>query len=65
MSSPTGDVSNGGGTNTDLPVYNKTYVLYGFNYSRGVNEDLHNRGHQLERQLDHIDAQYNTNMYYK
>ena len=65
MSSPTGDISNGGGSNTDLPVYNKTYVVYGFNYSRGVNEDLHNRGHQLERQLDYIDAQYNTNIYYK
>jgi len=64
MSSPTGDISNGGGSNVDLPVYNKTYVVYGFNYSRGVNEDLHNRGHQLERQLDHIDAQYNTNIYY-
>jgi hypothetical protein len=64
MSSPTGDISNGGGGNTDLPVYSKTYVLYGFNYSRGVNEDLHNRGHQLERQLDHIDAQYKTNIYY-
>jgi hypothetical protein len=65
MSSPTGDISNGGGGNTDLPVYSKTYVVYGFNYSRGVNEDLHNRGHQLERQLDHIDAQYKTNIYYK
>ena len=64
MSSPTGDISNGGGGNTDLPVYNKTYVVYGFNYTRGVSEDLHNRGHQLERQLDHIDAQYKTNIYY-
>jgi hypothetical protein len=64
MSSPTGDISNGGGGNTDLPVYSKTYVVYGFNYSRGVNEDLHNRGHQLERQLDHVDAQYKTNIYY-
>lgn len=64
MSSPTGDISNGGGGNMDLPVYNKTYVVYGFNYSRGVPEDLHNRGHQLERQLDHVDAQYKTNIYY-
>ena len=64
MSSPTGDISNGGGGTSDLPVYNKTYVVYGFNYSRGVSEDLHNRGHQLERQLDHVDAQYKTNIYY-
>jgi hypothetical protein len=64
MSSPTGDISNGGGGTSDLPVYNKTYVVYGFNYSRGVPEDLHNRGHQLERQLDHVDAQYKTNIYY-
>ena len=65
MSSPTGDISNSIPSNTDLPIYDKTYVWYGFNYSRGVNEDLHNRGHQLERQLDYIDSQYNTNIYYK
>jgi hypothetical protein len=64
MSSPTGDISNGGGGSSDLPVYNKTYIVYGFNYSRGVPEDLHNRGHQIERQLDHIDQQFTRNIYY-
>jgi hypothetical protein len=49
------DVSNGGGDMTDLPRYNKTYVVYGDNGWRGVDTDLHNRGHQLERQMMFID----------
>ncbi len=55
------NISNGGINNTDLPRYDKTYVVYGFNGWRGVDTDLHNRGHQLERQLDYID---NTRFYY-
>jgi hypothetical protein len=49
------DVSNGGGDMTDLPRYNNTYVVYGDNGWRGVDTDLHNRGHQLERQMMFID----------
>ncbi len=49
------DVSNGGGGLTDLPRYNNTYVVYGDNGFRGVDTDLHNRGHQLEAQLTYID----------
>jgi hypothetical protein len=56
MSSPsTGDVSNSDRNNKDLPVYAKTYVVYGFNAHRGADTDLHNRGHQIEAQLSHID----------
>ena len=55
------NISNGGMNNTDLPRLDKTYVVYGFNGWRGVDTDLHNRGHQLERQLDYID---NTRFYY-
>ena len=53
MAGPYGNISNGGLPN--IPVYNKTYVMYGFNGWRGVDTDLHNRGHQIERQMKQID----------
>ena len=56
MSSPlTGDISNSDRNPNDLPVYTKTYVVYGDNGWRGVDTDLHNRGHQLESQLSYVD----------
>ncbi len=55
MSSPTGDVSNSYRNNKDLPIYSKTYVVYGFNAHRGADTDLHNRGHQIEAQLSYFD----------
>jgi hypothetical protein len=58
------NISNGGLNNTDLPRYNNTYVVYGFNGWRGVDTDLHNRGHQLERQLDYLSSLDRSNMYY-
>ncbi|MFM6995112.1 MAG: InlB B-repeat-containing protein [Sediminibacterium sp.] len=58
MSSPiTGDVSNSSRYNKDLPIYSKTYVVYGFNAHRGADTDLHNRGHQIEAQLSYIDRE--------
>lgn len=57
MSSPyTGDVSNSSRTNKDLPIYSKTYVVYGDNAHRGADTDLHNRGHQIEAQLSYFDS---------
>lgn len=56
MAGPYGNISNGGLPN--IPTYNKTYVMYGFNGWRGVDTDLHNRGHQIERQMKELD--YNT-----
>jgi hypothetical protein len=56
MSSPTGDVSNSYRNNKDLPIYSKTYVVYGFNAHRGADTDLHNRGHQIEAQLSYFDS---------
>ena len=55
MSSKYGDVSNSNRNVTDLPIYNNTYVVYGFEGTRGVETDLHNRGHQLEIQLTNVD----------
>lgn len=55
MSSPTtGDVSNSFRINDDLPVYDKTFILYGYNYSRSGNEAVHNHGHQIEAMMDHV-----------
>lgn len=56
MSSPlTGDISNSYRHPNDLPIYSKTYVVYGDAGHRGADTDLHNRGHQIEAQLSYID----------
>lgn len=52
MSSPiTGDISNSS-REEDLPVYEKSYTVYNFNFDRGPS--LHNQGHQYESQLSYI-----------
>jgi hypothetical protein len=57
MSSPTtGDVSNSWRIANDLPIYNSTYVVYTYNLHRSHAENIHNHGHQIEAQLDHLDA---------
>ena len=56
MSSPTtGDISNSDQFTGDLPIYNRTYVVYGTNYHRTQAEAIHNHGHQIERMLDYVD----------
>lgn len=56
MSSPTsGDISNSARVQNDLPIYNKTYVVYTYNLHRQHSENIHNRGHQIEAQLDYLD----------
>ena len=55
MSSKYGDVSNSSKITTDLPIYNNTYVVYGFEGTRGSDTDLHNRGHQIEIQMTYVD----------
>lgn len=66
MSSPTtGDVSNAyygseqyGLVNAiqpnDLPIYNKTYVVYSHFVHFGYTNNIHVRGHQIERQMSHV-----------
>ena len=55
MSSPTtGDVSNSNRFADDLPIYDRTYVLYNYNYGRSQNEAVHNHGHQLESIFSYI-----------
>ena len=55
----TGDISNSDRRNTDLPVYEKTYVVYGMNYHRTQAEAVHNHGHQIEAMLDYLDLRDN------
>lgn len=68
MSSPTsGDISNAyygseayGLINAiqpnDLPIYDKTYVVYSHWMHNGYEKILHVRGHQYERQLDVLEG---------
>ncbi|MBK8700652.1 MAG: hypothetical protein IPN29_14415 [Saprospiraceae bacterium] len=52
MSSPTtGDISNSYRYNDDLPVYDETFIVYGYNYSRSGNQAIHNHGHQIEAMM--------------
>lgn len=49
-----GDVSNSEQID-DLPVCNKTYVLYNYNFTRGLGEMLEDHGHHLESVMAFID----------
>lgn len=57
MSTPTssGDISNSIKIPNDLPIYSKTYVVYGNSVFRGAETNIHNRGHQIECQLNYIE----------
>jgi len=62
MSSPlTGDISNSARYNDDLPVYDRTYVLYNYNSTRSQNEAVHNHGHQLEAILSYVNKRQDGN----
>ena len=66
MSSPTtGDISNAyygseqyglinATQQNDLPVYKKTYVIYSHFIHFGYDNNLHIRGHQIERQMSYV-----------
>ena len=60
MSSPTGDVSNSDRDESDLPVFNRTYTFFHYNYGRGVGEMLENHMHQLEHLLNFADGRDTT-----
>lgn len=55
MASPTtGDISNSWRFADDLPIYDHTYVLYNYNFTRSQAEAVHNHGHQLEAILSYV-----------
>jgi hypothetical protein len=60
MSSRTGDVSNSDRDEKDLPVFNRTYTVYHYNYGRGLGEMLENHMHQFEHLLNHVDGRDTT-----
>ncbi len=55
MAGPYGDISNSDRDPTDLPIFNKTYTCYHYNYGRGPSEFVENHMHQIEAVLRHID----------
>jgi hypothetical protein len=68
MSSPTtGDISNSHRFADDLPIFDHTYVLYNYNFTRGPNENVHNHGHQLEAILSYVNQRQdgNTDLFWK
>lgn len=59
MASPTtGDISNSYKRPTDLPIYNKTYVVYGASFDRWFAEMVHCRGHQIEAQMSYLNNNF-------
>lgn len=63
----TGDISNSERRNDDLPIYNKSYVVYNYNYGRTQAEAVHNHGHQLEAILSYINERQtgNTSLFWE
>lgn len=56
MSSPTtGDISNSGRLNDDLPILNHTYTVYDYNIRRSHAENVENHMHQLESLYVYVD----------
>jgi hypothetical protein len=59
MASPTtGDISNSYKRPKDLPIYDKTYVVYGAAFDRWFAEMVHCRGHQIEAQMAHLNKNF-------
>ena len=56
MAGPWGDISNSDRDPDDLPVYDKTYTLYTYNYGRGPSEAMENHIHQIEHVLNYVDG---------
>jgi hypothetical protein len=63
MSSPTGpDISNSDRDPTDLPIYNRTYVVYGAATRRTQAEAIHVHGHQLEAMFSYANWRQDGNV---
>ncbi len=56
MAGPYGDVSNSNRDPNDLPVCQKTYTVYHYNYGRGLGEALEDHTHQIEHVLNFVDG---------
>jgi hypothetical protein len=60
MAGPYGDISNSNRDKDDLPVFNRTYTLYHYNYQRGLSEAVEDHMHQIEAVLNYIDGRDDT-----
>jgi len=57
MASPHGDISNSDRDPTDLPVFDRTYTVYHYNYQRGTSEAVEDHLHQIEAVLRFLDPE--------
>lgn len=57
MSGPYGDISNSDRDPHDLPVLDRTYTVYHYNYGRGAAEAVEDHIHQIEAMLRQVDAE--------
>jgi hypothetical protein len=55
MAGPYGDISNSDRDPHDLPVLDKTYTVYHYNYGRGPSEAVEDHMHQIEAVLRKVD----------
>ncbi len=55
MAGPYGDISNSDRDPRDLPILDKTYTVYHYNYQRGPSEAVEDHMHQIEAVLRHVD----------
>jgi len=55
MAGPHGDISNSDRDPGDLPVLERTYTVYHYNYQRGPSEAVEDHMHQIEAVLRHAD----------
>jgi hypothetical protein len=55
LAGPWGDISNSDRDPHDLPVFDRTYTVYHYNYGRGASEAVEDHMHQIEAVLRHID----------
>lgn len=55
MAGPYGDISNSDRDPHDLPVLEKTYTVYHYNYQRGASEAVEDHIHQIEAVLRYVD----------
>lgn len=56
MAGPHGDISNSHRQLSDLPMLDKTYTVFHYNYGRGAAEAVENHTHQIEHLLNYIDG---------
>jgi hypothetical protein len=60
MAGPFGDISNSDRDPHDLPVLDKTYTVYHYNYQRGPSEAVEDHIHQIEHVLNYVDGRDRT-----